>query len=71
MRPGSLSDVGLPAQERGALAGATVAGRGGHCEGGVRVVTQVSLSLTGDLAVTAVDLVLQHNTRNDEGRLTE
>ena len=52
------SDVRLPAEEGGALAGAAVAGRGGDCEGGVRVVTQVSLPLTGHLAITAV-LVLK------------
>ena len=56
-----MSDVGLPAQEGGALTGATVAGRGGHCQRGVRVVTQVSLSLAGHLAVTAVHLVLKHH----------
>ena len=54
----ALSDVGLSPQEGGALTGAAVAGRGGHREGGVRVVAQVCLSLTGHLAVAAVELVL-------------
>ena len=52
------SDIGLPAQEGGALALTAGAGRGG--EGGVGVVAQVRLSLAADLtAVTAVQRVLQ------------
>ena len=59
------SHVRLPAEEAGALAGAALAaGRGGRGDREVRgvrgVVTQVSLSLTGGLTVTAVDLVLKH-----------
>ena len=59
----ALSDVGLSPQEGGALTGATVAGRGGHREGGVRVVTHVS-----PITVAAVYFVLQHKGSHNQGR---
>ena len=52
------SDIGLPAQEGGALTGVAGAGRGRDSEGSVCVVAQVCLPLTGHLAVAAVELVL-------------
>ena len=59
----AASHVGLPTQEGGALTGATVAGRGGHREGGIRVVTHVS-----PITVAAVDFVLQHKGSHNQGR---